>query len=202
MAELIRVDWSPNSSFVLLISELTALASRRWGGEPTEALGEVWRGLNKTLEIGAFIDRKDRMLRTIIRRRVSNFFRRGDRPPSSQTGRIPLEAVGELMSSLRHVSACAPRADRRRGHLGESMISMRQLSSPDNEVANRELGVAIGAAISQLRPRRREVALALWLKDTANLRELASRLGTSRQNIEKHAKKALEELQGSLSRFS
>jgi DNA-directed RNA polymerase specialized sigma24 family protein len=172
----IRVVWEVDSPFFDLIQGLTARASRRWRGEPTEALSDVWKAMKERFHVGDEIDPEDGRLWKIVRRKVSNFFRRN----------------GLLLAKSNH-----------RSFEDAGVIGFYQYQhTPDEEAANRELGGALIQAISSLEPRRRAAALAvLESKGTPASKELAKLWGTSHQNVHKQAKKALGKLQGELAVF-
>lgn len=174
--EPIRVDWVSGSPFFDHVSRLTARAARNCRGEPDEALGYVWEHLRKKYDAGSIIDMQGSMLATIVSRKVKSFYRGRDKPLQFRAGFDPLDEVEE-----------APRS---------------RTKPPSDDVADRELRAALDAGIAALDPRRREAVLVKLELDVRGVNELAQCWGTTPQNVHKLAKKGIQELRTSLSRFA
>jgi hypothetical protein len=75
MREFIRVEWEAETPFLLFVMGLIARKAHSWKGEPTEALGYVWAELSKHYEVGKVVDSRDIVLKSIIARKVIDFYR-------------------------------------------------------------------------------------------------------------------------------
>ncbi|MEJ7638603.1 MAG: hypothetical protein WKF75_11670 [Singulisphaera sp.] len=184
MPTTIQVEWEPGSPFFKLVESQTSRAARKGrGSEPTEALAEVWSGVNKKYTKGESIVLNDVQLKLIIHRKVSNFYSRKDKPALAQAGRKTYEDAED------------------------SFFSPRQSESPDQVVATMDYSEVIDEAfldaLSKLRPRRREAVLSrLKCQGAPTEDDLARRWGTTAQNVRKHAKNGLEDLQSLLAKFA
>ena len=179
MPELIQVDWSEGAPFYQVFKRLVILKARRWKGQPTEALGYVWEYLDRQYVVGTLVDPHDAILRTIIFRKVSNFYNRYEKPRRAGAYRVSLDEIDEAHPS--RVGA-KPSSD---------------------EATSRELSENVSAAMNALSPQRREAILS-WLKcdDVPRAHELAERWDTTVQNVYMHKNKGLKQLQIILSKFA
>jgi hypothetical protein len=180
MPEPIRVEWGLKCPFLLLVEKWTAQAARRWGLEPTEALGYVWEGLRSSYVVGNVLDPRDNpLLRAIIERKVNNCYRK-NKSLGSRYGWASLGEAEEVKSFNYH-----------------------RVKTPVEEAMNREVSVSIYAAIERLPSRQRDaVRFKLGLSGAPTVNELARIWGTTPQNVRKHAKKAVAALRTSLDRFA
>jgi RNA polymerase sigma factor (sigma-70 family) len=182
VSEPIRVDWEPGCPFFLLVEKLTAQAARFWSGDPTtEALAYVWKAVSSVYVKGSVVNLgDDRRLRTIVRRKVSNFYRyRHEKPLCGRAGWASL------------------------GETEEAKLFDYRVKPPDIESEDRELIAVIEAAIDDLSPRQRDaVRSALEFVGVPTVNELARLWGTTSANVRKHAKKAVDALRKSSDRFA
>lgn len=174
----LRVDWQHGSPYVGLIQRLTTAAARGWKDrDPLEALPAVWWGLRTHYPKGSLVDPTDRLLRTIVHRRVSNDL-------SRSRGRATIG--GRLVSS----------------DPGIFEVPDPSSLSPDRELEDQELIDRFWAELAGLSSRRREAVLCkLGLARVGSAVELARSWGTSPQNVHRLAKKGLEQLRAALAEF-
>jgi DNA-directed RNA polymerase specialized sigma24 family protein len=166
------VNWEPGSPFLDLIRRLIAVAARRWQGrEPCEALSQVWKGLTGRYPEGLIIDPDDKLLRTIVCRRVSRCFTRS-------RGMTP--ARGKWISFKPGIH--------------DAYLESRS-PTPDGDLSDREQLDWCMAQLAGLPARRREAVLCkMGLGPVGTVGELARIWGTSPQNVHQQARKGLEQL--------
>ena len=174
MSEYIRVDWESGSPFFQLVERLISRKARAWRGEPGDALGYVWEHLRRRFQVDDLIDPGKCNLATIVSRKVSNFYTRQEKTPRAGNGWVSLSEVGEP-SEARSIL-------------------------PTEGIAYQELLAALGAAVAELNPRRRDAVLARL--EFGDVLSLARSRGTTPQNEHRLAKKGIVELRTSLSRFA
>jgi hypothetical protein len=184
MRELIRVEWEAESPFLVFVMALIARIAHYRKGEPTEALGYVWVVLRKHYEVGEVVDSRDILLKSIIVRKMIDFYRR-ENPSRMKTRRVSLDEVyGEDIT--RNVKMSVDVRNR----------------SPDKELANRELALAIEAALADLDPQRREAAQSrLRFAGVPGAGDLARVSRVSTQHIHKRANQGLAVLRAALASF-
>jgi len=134
--------------------------------------------LRELYPIGVLIDPQERLLKTIVFRKVDSFYSRGENHPKFRVGRVSLAKIGDP--------------------------SQVRVKPPIEEIAERETRAAIEAAIADQSPHRREAVRAkLGLGDVRSARELARDWGAKHpQNVYKLAAKGIKELKKSLARFA
>lgn len=171
------VEWVAGTPFFEKVKGITARASRRWKGEDDEALGHVWLGLSKTFRHGDVIDPRESRLETIIRRKVSNFYRDEKGPARRRDNRPPIDDFDDL-----------PQA---------------RFATPPEAFARREDHRRLATALATLTPPRREAVESRFkLGDAPSMGDLARRRGRTLQNVHKLAAKGLQSLRTSLGQGS
>lgn len=173
MADSLIVSWAGNSEFYREVREQTMRRSRRWStNDDLEPLPEVWAGLRGEFEEGQIlVESEIRCMRTMIRWKVSNYYKSKAGRPAEQFGnsRIPAHpALDSVKSSL---------------------------DPPDQVAANRELCGMIEAWLSAMPVYRAEAVRSRYgFPGVPEWAEFVRNSGTTRQNLAKHLKKGLEEL--------
>lgn len=205
MSETIRVEWREGTPFFEIVKEQTKRSARRWGGEPTEPWGDVWIALRSSLEEGQAIDQE--LLVTMIRKDVSNFYTRREKPPRLEHRRISFDApveqqLSEPRSTRRPVEPHRPRDSAANSSLSGPKQA-RRWELPEREAERRELSAALDAAFAGLPPRHNRAARSkLRYGDYEQQKEIARSWGTTPQNVSKHAMRACQELRARLSGFA
>jgi hypothetical protein len=167
------VSWDRNSSFFEMIrDEISRISTRRWKpDDPLEPLSEVWIGLNTEFAEGQVLTGQEvGRLRTIIARRISNYFlSKGARRPRQPTLSLSDHPDIENVKSV--------------------------LNPPDQVASERDLLALIDSTLSDMPPHRAEAVRSRFgYPGVSEWAELAQISGTTRQNLAKHARKGLEEL--------
>ncbi len=196
MSQLLRVEWKSGSRFYSLIERVTSKAARRWRGEPAEALGYIWLQLKGRFAEGDLIDLRQNPMDTIIKRKVTNFHQRAEKPLGGKGGRLSL---GEAEEFIQRVQSTAQfqRTGRPQARSPISFITAF------DEIAHREVMEGLQAALAELSSRQRAAVLACFKLDECSTAEDLARLWkTTPQNVRWHSQRGVNSLRMALKRFA
>lgn len=167
------VSWDPGSPFVeWFLDEAAGVSKRlRFRGDRHEALLEVWAGLKCRFSEGQPLLETDiKLMRIITNRRTLTYLK-------NQGSRRPKQPGRSLLDDPEVEDVKAP---------GDP---------PDQLAANREIIGMIESELSRMPTYRAEAVRSRFgYPESPAWDELIRTSGTTRQNVEKHAKKGLEEL--------